>query len=756
MSHAPREQRVKFSFLALTASLFFVVLLSQGVFAATRTEKNQDIVFLVDTSSSMRDIFDGVKKSIRDYVRQGQPGDNVVIISFAEKVELRIRQRISSDEDVKLIERELDKMEPTGDFTYITAALDRGMEELRTLASKDPTHLRTLVLMSDGKNNPPPDISEPLTFEEVLQRYPGLLKAADSSFYYLSLGKNPDPEVLSFMETVEGSSFETGKVTPETAKGKPPLALAQVFVEPVSIDLGAVFGPKATVTVSLAFFPARGNPSGRAIAISMSSRFRENPSWSTTIEVFPALIDCSAKPWTREIRLKIDSLHEGTLVGTVELKPVEGDALFIEPTEIPVTMMIRQPEMRVVQRESLDFGPIDPRRRFEQSRIITLVPNAAAAGEEIQVKQDIALPEGLTMNTRIERRGQARDIIITVESSDEFQPLHSMVIEGKVRLSGARHVIAFSKNDIEVRIKVRPPAARGRALVGLFSRVTSLLVPVLAVVVGVVVIGLAGYWLLRPRPESAFEGKLVLLHLKGKASEVSRTIAVNLNDIGKTLRRDSLTIGSSTDAGIVLPHKSVAAHHCDVYVSIDEGSKHICIEPVGDNSVIVNMQRIAEPTPLSDKDLVEIGAYTFRFENPHPFKQIVVKFLDGRILKGTPSSWDIDTEGFNLLPRDALPGSEEEIYVRFGDLKAVYFVRDFDGQIGKKIVSPSKQIRGTHLRLTFHDKEVMEGFTSEAYTASSPRFYFFPADQTGNTISLVVERMHLISLEEIMPQQRNA
>jgi hypothetical protein len=330
-----------------------------------------------------------------------------------------------------------------------------------------------------------------------------------------------------------------------------------------------------------------------------------------------------------------------------------------------------------------------------------------------------------------------------------------MVIEGTIRLSGAKHTVAFSRNDIEVRIKVRPPRARGQVIAGLFSRIKRVMVPVLVAAVGVLAAVIVGYWLLRPRPESALEGKFVLLHLKGKPPDGSKMITVNLRNIGKALGRDFLTIGSSKDAGIVLPHKSVAAHHGEIYVSIDKGSKHTCIEAVGDNTIIVNMQRIMEPTPLSDRDLVEIGAYTFRFENPHPFRQIVVKFVDGRILKGTPASWDIETAGFNLLPRDALPGSTEEIYVQFADLKAVYFVRDFDGQIGKKIVSPSTQIRGLHLKLTFHDGEEMGGFTSEGYSPSSARFYFFPADQSGNTISLVVERQHLKKLEVVEPQQQS-
>ena len=108
---------------------------------------------------------------------------------------------------------------------------------------------------------------------------------------------------------------------------------------------------------------------------------------------------------------------------------------------------------------------------------------------------------------------------------------------------------------------------------------------------------------------------------------------------------------------------------------------------------------------------------------------------------------NIDSDGFGLLPRDALPGSTEEIFVSFADLKAVYFVRDFDGQIGKKLESPETQILGIRMRLTFHDGERIVGFTAQAYDPASSRFYFFPADQSGNTISMLVEREPLRNLE---------
>ncbi|UCD57090.1 MAG: VWA domain-containing protein [Candidatus Hydrogenedentota bacterium] len=746
MSGALRWQKRSLTACIILSLTILLASAGRPTMASTRAEKNQDIVFLIDTSSSMRNIFGDIKRAISEFVLQARPGDNVVLISFGEKVELRTRRKISSDEDVKLIARDLASLKANEYFTYTTGALYKGMEELQLLEEKHPDHSRTLVLMSDGRNNPPEEIAEPLTFDDILKKYSDLLQEPGSAFFYLSLGDDPDRQVLAFMEAIEGSSFDLGKRFSGLMGKKQRLAFTQIFVEPTSIDLGAIFGPKATATVSLTFLPARGDPSGNVITTAVSARFRKNPSWKTAIEATPAALSCSSKSWSRELFIRVDSTHEGTVIGTLELKPLPGQVLFIEPSEIPITMTIRQPHVKVLQEGRLEFGPIAPRGKSQETQTILLIPNSAAMGEAIQASPDIALPEGMTLATNIERRDKMLELAVTVATDESFHIEHSMTLGGGLRLSGARHAIAFSRELLEIRIKVAPLPASSRAIAGLRSWLEKLVLPGLITILALTA-AMGGYWWLRLRLRSALEGKLVLLHLKRKPLDSSKVVKVNLHSIGESLGRDSLTIGSSKEASITLPHKSVAAHHCEIYARIDRGNTRIYIEPIGRNSVIVNLQKIREPIPLSDRDIVEIGAYTFRFENPPPYKQIVVKYLDGRVLKGTPTSWDIESDEFSLLPRDALPRSNEEILVAFADLKAVYFVRDFDRQIGKKRVPPASRIRGAHMRLAFHDGEEMEGYTLENYEPSSTRFYFLPSDQLGNTISLVVERQHLRKAE---------
>jgi hypothetical protein len=738
----------------------FISLILFAPFPATaeseKTKANQDIVFLLDTSSSMDNIFKDVKKAILEYALKAQPGDMIILISFGEKVELDVRQKISSSADIKRIERELELLEPDENFTYMTGALDKGMEELDLLGKRNPGHLRTMVLLSDGKNNPPPNVADPIRFEDLLQRYPGLLQGENSAFFYLSLGDNPDTEVVKWMEAAKGTAVDLGKELAELAEEKHQLGFAQVFVEPVSIDLGTVEGPNAIVPVSLAFFPSRGNASGQGISLIFKGSYQENPSWKTLLEITPASISCSNKPWTTTFSVQVDSFQEGLIVGTIEIKPLPGDVLFIDPPEIPVTLTTRQPKVTVELRERLKFGPIYPGKVYRETKSIMLIPDPPAEPSDIRVSPSMGLPADISLHTNIQKKDTNLELLLTVESAENFRTSHSQLFEGIIQLAGVQRNIKFTRDHLEVAVEVAPPPGQSRLLNSIWSRLDMNMVLTVGAAAAAMIFCFILYRLVKARPTSALEGKLILVNLKDKSFNPSRLITANLHTLGKSFGRDSITIGSAKEAGLTIPHKSVAPYHCEISAELTKGNKRIYVQPVGENPVIVNLQKINEPVPLSDRDLIEIGAYTFRFENPHPYKQLVVKYIDERILKGTPTTWDIDSDGFNLLPRDALPGSNEEIYISFADLKAVYFVRDFDGQIGKKIVSPATQIRGLHMLLKFSDKENVEGYTSESYSPASPRFYFFPADQSGNTISLLVERRHLEKVELLDAKEQEA
>jgi hypothetical protein len=55
--------------------------------------------------------------------------------------------------------------------------------------------------------------------------------------------------------------------------------------------------------------------------------------------------------------------------------------------------------------------------------------------------------------------------------------------------------------------------------------------------------------------------------------------------------------------------------------------------------------------------------------------KIVVRYQDGRILKGTSADFTPNKDLFHIVPQDASPGNKpQEIHAR--ELKAVFFVKD--------------------------------------------------------------------------------
>jgi hypothetical protein len=113
--------------------------------------------------------------------------------------------------------------------------------------------------------------------------------------------------------------------------------------------------------------------------------------------------------------------------------------------------------------------------------------------------------------------------------------------------------------------------------------------------------------------------------------------------------------------------------------------------------------------------------------------KIVVRYRDGRVLKGTTENFNPQTGGFHLFTipsaKDGLPVS-----VRLAELKAIFIVQDYKGKPGrieKKTFAARDPGQGTRLRITFSDGEVLVGHTLN-YDPMSPGFFLFPADTQSN------------------------
>lgn len=129
--------------------------------------------------------------------------------------------------------------------------------------------------------------------------------------------------------------------------------------------------------------------------------------------------------------------------------------------------------------------------------------------------------------------------------------------------------------------------------------------------------------------------------------------------------------------------------------------------------------------------------------------KVVVRFRDGRVLKGGTQNFWPEKARFHLLAEGDAPGRATEIAVR--DLKAVFVVRSFEGDAGRterKLPPSGGAMNGTAVRVRFSDGETICGTTLNR-DPSAPGFYVFPFDSASNNIRVFVVNDSVSEVETI-------
>jgi hypothetical protein len=121
----------------------------------------------------------------------------------------------------------------------------------------------------------------------------------------------------------------------------------------------------------------------------------------------------------------------------------------------------------------------------------------------------------------------------------------------------------------------------------------------------------------------------------------------------------------------------------------------------------------------------------------HGWQKIVVRYREGRLLKGFTHDFHPSRTQFSLWPSvNAAPS--DRMYVPTSQLKAVFFVRDFDGNPDYTDQRTfDKPAGGRRLEVTFTDDEVLVGSTLN-YRPDGLGFFVKPADTEGNNVRVFV------------------
>ena len=118
--------------------------------------------------------------------------------------------------------------------------------------------------------------------------------------------------------------------------------------------------------------------------------------------------------------------------------------------------------------------------------------------------------------------------------------------------------------------------------------------------------------------------------------------------------------------------------------------------------------------------------------------KVVVRYLDGRVVKGTTEDFFPNRLFFHLH----VHGSNEWVDVHCNELKAVFFVRDFAGNPQRAshagfCKDATALNRGKKIAVRFKDGEFLCGYTL-SYLPDRNGFFVSPADPTDNNLRVYV------------------
>jgi Family of unknown function (DUF6982) len=145
-----------------------------------------------------------------------------------------------------------------------------------------------------------------------------------------------------------------------------------------------------------------------------------------------------------------------------------------------------------------------------------------------------------------------------------------------------------------------------------------------------------------------------------------------------------------------------------------------------------------ETVPDSQSDPVAMAALAPAVAAAAPgWRKIVVRYRDGHLSKGFTHDFHPSRNQFSLWPSlDAAPS--ERMFVPASQLKAVFFVRDFQGNADyveqRTFDGPAE---GRRIEVTFADDEVLVGSTLN-YRTDGQGFFLTPADSRGNNLRVFV------------------
>jgi hypothetical protein len=117
--------------------------------------------------------------------------------------------------------------------------------------------------------------------------------------------------------------------------------------------------------------------------------------------------------------------------------------------------------------------------------------------------------------------------------------------------------------------------------------------------------------------------------------------------------------------------------------------------------------------------------------------KVAIRYKNGRVLKGRTHDFMPGKPLFHLHTEE----SPQAVDIKMEELKAVFFIKDFEGrpEYSEVKIFPEKHptSKGRKIAVLFTDGELLTGFTL-AYDPKRPGFFMMPTDEMSNNERIYV------------------
>jgi len=750
-----------FVFLFLTILLF-------SPSAATHAQESRDLIVVIDVSTSMIDLFDQAKIESKQLVSSAQLGDRITIITFGKSARLLERMRIRSSSDIARALSILEELEATDYSTNLPAGMEFGLRELRQFYEDDPDSRRLLMWLSDDKSNPPTDVPELITFASLKER---------------QTDQMPDQNWFEFAAPIEPEAKSDVQWFVDWASRSAMVLNAEFLTG----DLGTIFVPELEREIVVNFEPTTEAMRESSFSVVAEIADSEGGHYSASIPVSPSIIVCKGTPWQETIRFMFPE-RAGSYQCRISFVLPSDELLKISPPQVSLKVNIQPsinpigeqiaaidavivagmeesiqkrapterafaPKMRsellknsgsTGRRASLLFGPVVPRGEYQVSTPLAITKNVSL--DSLSMRKNFELPRGLTLlpDFRISDGTLFADLSLTAEkeidlaegweilgeisflSRDEGATIFPATVP--IKLYSRKGLAKWGKRELQTGSTFEQIATFMHKAKPYVTKVGQALLVLLGISVLLYLVKRYGF------ASTQLEGTLEAI----RNPSDHKIKVVNLRRMGKLRATSSLVIGSSRKADIVLPHNSVTDMHVKITTARTSAGTVVFVQPLHHNQIIVNDIAYTNRKELGDKDLLTIGEFVFLYKCPEIQRETIVRYLDGRSIRGILVSWDIDNPSFEFLPKGA-PSLDAKMVIDFADLKAVFFVRKASRFSSDRFFGYDLSPSGRPIEVIFKDEELLEGYLIGETGEWSKRFYLVPKDR-GEIAMILIER----------------